>query len=131
MLIVRGVNIYPAQIEDVLLSSECVSPHYEIHLTRDRSLDQIEVRVEIDRDDLGNTDQVCDQLAKRLHQVMGIKATITLAESMTLARSEGKARRVHVSHVWRLQCFSSSELLQLASRGLGICGGAFQFITGC
>ena len=94
MLIVRGVNIYPAQIEDVLLSSECVSPHYEIHLTRDRSLDQIEVRVEIDRDDLGNTDQVCDQLAKRLHQVMGIKATITLAESMTLARSEGKARRV-------------------------------------
>jgi len=94
MLIVRGVNIYPAQIEDVLLSSESVAPHYEIHLTRQRNLDQIEVCVEVNGNHAQDIDQVCDRLADRLQQVMGVKAKISLAEPMSLVRSGGKAQRV-------------------------------------
>ena len=98
MLIIRGVNVYPSQIEAVLLEVEGTLPHYQIILTREHGLDQIEVQVEVTAqvfsDRVGALETLAEKLADTLERVLGIRIKITLVEPQTIQRSEGKAKRV-------------------------------------
>lgn len=97
MLIIRGVNVFPSQIETVLLQME-LSPNYQIIVDRKGVLDTIEVQVEITDDTFSDT--ISDisrkerELADRLKSVLGIAAKATFVAAGSIARSEGKAKRV-------------------------------------
>jgi len=98
MLILRGVNVFPSQIETVLLDVEGTLPHYQIILTREHGLDQIEVQVEVTSntfsDTVGAMERLQEKLADAMERVLQIRVKVTLVEPQTLQRSEGKARRV-------------------------------------
>ena len=98
MMIIRGVNVYPSQIEAVLLEVEGILPHYQIILTREHGLDQVEVQVEVTAqvfsDRVGALEALEEKLADTLERVLGIRIKITLVEPQTIQRSEGKAKRV-------------------------------------
>jgi phenylacetate-CoA ligase len=98
MLIIRGVNIFPSQVESVLLDMEGTLPHYQIILTRDKGLDQMEVQVEVTAqmfsDSVGAIEALREKLAKAMERVLQIHVLITLVEPRTIQRSEGKAKRV-------------------------------------
>jgi phenylacetate-CoA ligase len=98
MLIIRGVNVFPSQVETALLDVEGTLPHYQIVLTRERGLDQIEVQVEITpqmfEDKIGAMQEVHARLQKALDRVLGIRAHVTLVEAHSIERSEGKAKRI-------------------------------------
>jgi phenylacetate-CoA ligase len=98
MLIIRGVNVFPSQIETVLMEVEGIEPHYQIILDRKAALDDVEVMVEVNEKLFSDEVKVLDNLRKkisdRFRSVLGISAKITLVEPLTIARSEGKAVRV-------------------------------------
>jgi phenylacetate-CoA ligase len=98
MLIIRGVNVYPSQIEAVLLEVEGTLPHYQILLTRERGLDQIEVQVEVTpqvfSDRVGALEALAEKIMDTIERVVGIRIKVTLVEPQTIQRSEGKAKRV-------------------------------------
>jgi phenylacetate-CoA ligase len=98
MMIVRGVNVFPSQIESALLDVEGTLPHYQIILTRARGLDQIEVQVEVTSDSfsdkIGALEQLNDKIADAIEHVINIRVQVTLVEPNTIQRSEGKAKRV-------------------------------------
>ncbi len=98
MLIIRGVNVFPSQIESVLLTFGEVEPHYLIHVDRVDNLDQMEVHVEMTpaffADRLEHLEETERRLAAGLHSTLGIWARVRLVEPRTLPRSEGKAKRV-------------------------------------
>ena len=98
MLIIRGVNVFPSQIESVLMEVEGIEPHYQIILDRKAALDDVEVMVEVNEklfsDEIKVLDNLKKQISDRFRSVLGISAKITLVEPMTIARSEGKAVRV-------------------------------------
>jgi phenylacetate-CoA ligase len=98
MFIIRGVNIFPGQIEAALLRTERSLPHYQIILTRHSGLDQMEVQVEVTPELLSDTVGAMEQLQQRftrtIEDVIGIRCQVTLVEPHTIARSEGKAKRV-------------------------------------
>ncbi len=98
MLIVRGVNVFPSQIEDVLLEIEGTEPHYQIVLTRNGSLDELEIQVEASEQIFAGEARklyaLRQRIADRLSSVLGIKVRVRLAEPHTIQRSEGKAKRV-------------------------------------
>jgi phenylacetate-CoA ligase len=98
MLIIRGVNVFPSQIETVLMEVEVIEPHYQIILDRKAALDDVEVMVEVNEKLFSDEVKVLDNLRKkisdRFRSVLGISAKITLVEPLTIARSEGKAVRV-------------------------------------
>jgi phenylacetate-CoA ligase len=95
MLIVRGVNVFPSQIEELILRCAGLAPHYEIELTRPNRLDEIQILVET-RADLTPDAQPAQALllAAKLKEHVGISAQIRLVPSGSLARSAGKAQRV-------------------------------------
>lgn len=99
MLIVRGVNVFPAQIEDVLVRVEGVEPHYRIIVDREGSMDTLLVEVEMSETLF--SDEVSDILALQrrletdLKSTLGIYAKCVLVNPKTIARSEGKAKRIH------------------------------------
>ena len=99
MLIVRGVNVFPSQIESVLLEVEGVQPHYQILVDRARhSLDEIEIWVEVSEavfsDELRKLEALERAVRAEIESVLGIRATVKLVEPKTIQRSEGKANRV-------------------------------------
>jgi len=98
MLIIRGVNVFPSQIEQVLMEIEGIEPHYQIILDRKGAMDDVEVMVEVNEKLFSDEVKVLDALRKRIsdrfRSVLGISAAITLVEPMTITRSEGKAVRV-------------------------------------
>jgi phenylacetate-CoA ligase len=98
MLIVRGVNVFPSQIEDVLFKIEGVRPHYLIVVERQRGLDDLEVRLEVADEVFSDimADMVAFQqnVADRLQSVLGLRAKITLVEPGSIERSAGKTRHV-------------------------------------
>lgn len=99
MMIIRGVNVFPGQIEASLLSVEGTLPHYQILLTRDAGgLDNIEVQVELDSERLSDTvkevDQIRKQIAEKIQHTIGIRVKVTLVQQNSITRSEGKAKRV-------------------------------------
>jgi len=98
MLIVRGVNVFPQQIEQVLLRVADVEPHYRIIVDRDGSMDTLTVEVEMSEslfsDDLGDVLALERAIERELHAETGIQARCVLVNPQTIERSEGKAKRV-------------------------------------
>ena len=98
MLILRGVNVFPSQIETALLQVEGTLPHYQIILTRAQGLDQMEVQVEVTprmfNDKIGALQSLQKKLQESLDHVLGIRVKVALVEARSIQRSEGKARRV-------------------------------------
>jgi len=98
MFIVRGVNVFPSQVESALLKVEGTLPHYQIVLTREAGLDRMEVKVEVTGEVFSDKIRALEALRKKLEasleHVLGLRVTVTLVEPRSLARSEGKARRV-------------------------------------
>jgi phenylacetate-CoA ligase len=98
MLIVRGVNVYPSQIEGVLAEIEGLEPHYQIVLDRVRALDEMEVWVEVPAElfqgGVGSLRQMEERIGERMRSVLGVSPRIRLVEPRSLQRFEGKARRV-------------------------------------
>jgi phenylacetate-CoA ligase len=98
MFIIRGVNVYPSQIEAALLSVEGTLPHYQIILTREKGLDEMEVQVEVTADvfsdTIGALENLQERLAHAIESTVGLRARVRLVTPRTLQRSEGKAKRV-------------------------------------
>jgi phenylacetate-CoA ligase len=98
MFIIRGVNVFPSQIESALLAVEGTLPHYQIVLTREKDLDQMEVQVEITEgvfsDRIGAMEELRKQIGHAVENTVGIRAQISLVAPHTIQRSEGKAKRV-------------------------------------
>ena len=98
MLIIRGVNVFPSQIESVLLEMSETSPHYQLVIERENNLDTLSIDVEIDDQFWSDEIKVLENLKKRIHSniasLIGINAKINLVEPQTIVRSEGKAKRV-------------------------------------
>ena len=94
----RGVNVFPSQVESVLLDVEGTLPHYQIILTRERGLDQMEVQVEVTAetfsDTVGGLEALEEKLADAMERVLQIRVKVTLVEPRSIQRSEGKAKRV-------------------------------------
>jgi len=98
MLIIRGVNVFPSQIESVLLDIEGTAPHYLIVVNREDSLDSLEVWVEVSEEVFSDEIKVLEQLEEKIQReiesVLGISVTVKLKEPRSIERSEGKAKRV-------------------------------------
>jgi phenylacetate-CoA ligase len=100
MLIIKGVNVFPSQIEEVLMKCEGVEPHYQIVVEREGSLDSIEVQVEVSERLFSNADEVKvlqnmeRRIVKDIKDYLGVSAKVKLVEPKSLQRFEGKASRV-------------------------------------
>ena len=98
MLIIRGVNVFPSQIEAGLLSIDSVLPHYHIVVDRQGDLDTLEVKVEVTQetfsDDIRSLENLRRRIGQAIQRIININAKITLVEPHTLPRSEGKIKRV-------------------------------------
>ena len=98
MLIIRGVNVFPSQIEGVLVEMADVEPHYQIVVDRVDNQDQLEVQVEVSgelfSDEIKRLEALSAKIRAEIQTVLGIGVRVTLVEPKTIARSEGKAKRV-------------------------------------
>lgn len=96
MLKIRGVNVFPSQIEEVILSFEELGPHYEIIVTREGYNDKLEIRVELlhETDSFGVLQKLSDRIKSKLRIILGLDAKVTLESPNTLQRFEGKAKRI-------------------------------------
>jgi phenylacetate-CoA ligase len=98
MLIIRGVNVFPSQIEEVLMTIPQIEPHYQIVVDRKGHLDMVEVWIEVGEDVFGETMGQLETFERgvqqRLYSVLNIQVKVKLKEPRTIARSEGKAVRV-------------------------------------
>ena len=98
MLIIRGVNVFPSQIESVLLKNESIQPHYHINVDRVNNLDVMEIVVELSPnvalDEVAHVEEIRKKLAADMASALSVSAKITLVSPGTVARSEGKAKRI-------------------------------------
>ena len=96
MLKIRGVNVFPSQIEEVILGIEELGPHYEIILEREGYLDKLTVKVELahSTDSFPTLERISNEVRSRLKIMLGLDAKILLESPNTLQRFEGKAKRV-------------------------------------
>jgi len=98
MFIIRGVNVFPSQVEAALLKVEGTLPHYQIVLTRAKGLDEMEVQVEVTAeffsDRIRGLEALQAELADAIEHTIGIRVKVHLVQPKTIARSEGKAKRV-------------------------------------
>jgi phenylacetate-CoA ligase len=94
MMIVRGVNVFPTQIEEKLLQLDALSAHYQIVLTREGRMDEMEVKVEMRRSQEQAAADAGRLLASRIKETIGISARVTVLPPEGIERSQGKARRV-------------------------------------
>jgi len=98
MLIIRGVNVFPSQIESILVRIEGVEPHYLLIVDRKDNLDTLEVQVEVDErifsDEIKVLQILSRKIEKEIKDMLGVTCTVKLVEPKTIQRSEGKAQRV-------------------------------------
>lgn len=96
MLKIRGVNVFPSQIEEVILGIEELGPHYEILLEREGYLDKMTIKVELATitDSFSTLEKISSTLKGRLRTILGLDAKVMLESPNTLQRFEGKAKRV-------------------------------------
>ena len=98
MLIIRGVNVFPSQIESVLLEIEEAEPHYLIIVDRKDAMDELEIQVEVSdkvfSDEIRRLEDLRKRVAYEIYSTLGLTAKITLVEPKTIERSQGKAKRV-------------------------------------
>jgi phenylacetate-CoA ligase len=98
MLIIRGVNVFPSQIESVLMDMEDVEPHYQLIVEREGKLDTLTVMLEVDErifsDEVKHLQNIESKISKNIKEYLGVSAKVKLVEPKTIARSQGKAVRV-------------------------------------
>lgn len=98
MLIIRGVNVFPSQVEHVLMSVEGVEPHYQIVVDRHGNLDTMSVQVEVSEtlfsDEIRKLEQLTNTIQTEIKDLLGVTCKVQLVEPKTIQRSEGKAQRV-------------------------------------
>jgi len=98
MLIIRGVNVFPSQIEAVLMQMEETEPHYQIVVDRVGALDELEIQVEVNEgifsDQIKRLEDIERKIEKEIESALGISVKVKLAEPKSIQRSEGKAKRV-------------------------------------
>jgi phenylacetate-CoA ligase len=98
MLIIRGVNVFPSQIEEVILAIEGVEPHYQLVVERRGQLDELEVQVEMNEKLFSDEIKILEHMEKtiesRLYATLNIHTKVKLVEPKSIARSEGKAKRI-------------------------------------
>jgi phenylacetate-CoA ligase len=98
MLIIRGVNVFPSQIESVLFNIKGVEPHYQLIVDREGTLDTLEVQVEVNEqtfsDEIKNLQNLSKQIRHTIKEMLGVTCQVRLVEPKTIVRSEGKAQRV-------------------------------------
>ena len=98
MLIIRGINVFPSQIEAVLISVEGVEPHYQLVVDRTGALDTLEIHVEVSpevfSDEVKALEVLSKQIKKEIESVLSIMVDVKLVEPKTIERSMGKAKRV-------------------------------------
>ena len=98
MLIIRGVNVFPSQVESVLVGQPGIGPHYEIVVTREHFTDHLQVKVELVDASLlekySELEKVRDRIRTQLRTVLQLDVEVTLVSPNTLKRFEGKAKRV-------------------------------------
>jgi phenylacetate-CoA ligase len=99
MIIVRGINVFPSQIEHILLKIEGTKPHYQLIVDRkEREMDELEVLVEVEdkifSDEMSKLKNLEERIHTEISSTLGISAKIRLVEPKTIERSEGKAKRV-------------------------------------
>jgi phenylacetate-CoA ligase len=98
MLIIKGVNVFPTQIEEVLFQVEGCEPHYQLVIEREGTMDTLEVQVEVNEaiffDEMKKQRAFVDLLEKRLFSALGVGARVKLVEPSSMPRHEGKAKRV-------------------------------------
>ena len=98
MLIIRGVNVFPSQIEAALLELSGTTPHYMMIVDRVNNLDTLEVQVEVEEkffsDQIKELENLTKRIAHVIQQAIGLAVKVKLVEPRTLERSEGKAKHV-------------------------------------
>lgn len=98
MLIIRGVNVFPSQIESVLMAVGETEPHYQLIVDRTDNLDSLEIRVEVSEklfaDEVRKLEDIRKKIASNIYTTLGINVNVRLVEPHTIERSEGKAKRV-------------------------------------
>ena len=98
MLIIRGVNVFPSQIETILLETQGVEPYYQLVLTTHNNMTALEVKVEVSpkyfNDDIKCLSYISEQIRNKIKTFIGVNVKVTLHEPKTLPRSEGKAVRI-------------------------------------
>ncbi|MDQ7831524.1 MAG: phenylacetate--CoA ligase [Desulfovibrionaceae bacterium] len=98
MLIIRGVNVFPSQIESILLETQGLTPHYQLLVKREGNLDTLEVQVEVDEkifsDEIKNLQRLGGKIQKHIKEFLGVTAAVKLVEPRSIQRSEGKAKRI-------------------------------------
>lgn len=98
MIIVRGVNVFPTQVESILLEIGETEPHYQLVVTRQGNLDMLEIQVEVSERMFSDKIKRLEELEKKIHSqvdsILGISAKVRLVEPKSIPRSEGKAKRV-------------------------------------
>ena len=92
MMIIRGVNVFPSQIEEHLLAVKGFAPHYQIELSKDRHMDVMTVNVE--KAESTTSPAIADELAYRIKTYVGVTSNVVVHEPGSIPRSEGKAKRV-------------------------------------
>jgi phenylacetate-CoA ligase len=97
MLIIRGVNVFPSQIEELIVGQSDLAPHYQLEIHREGSLDRLAVAVELDPQ-AANAGPVRDDAARnlqrRIKSYIGVTASVTVCNPGAIERSAGKAKRV-------------------------------------
>ena len=98
MMVIRGVNVFPSQIESVLLSTQGVSANYVLVVDRINNQDTLEVRVELNdemfTDTVSGIEKLRDEIKEKIKSVVGISAKVQFVPAKSITRSEGKAKRV-------------------------------------
>ena len=98
MLIIRGVNVFPSQVEEQIMQFEQLSPHYQLQVSRSGHLDTLAVRVELKESALSLSHQqrcdICHQLRHHIKSIVGVSTDVSIANCGDIPRSEGKAQRV-------------------------------------
>ncbi len=98
MLIIRGVNVFPSQIESVIMDIDGIEPHYQLVVEREGRMDMLTVMVEVNEkifsDEVKNLQTMERNLQDNIKEMLGVSATVKLVESKSIQRSEGKAIRV-------------------------------------
>ncbi len=99
MIVVRGINVFPSQIEHVLVGIEGTQPHYQIIVDRQaHKLDEVEVLVEVEQrffsDEIKRLNEIREKIRKEIENVLSIGVKVTLVEPKTIERSMGKAKRI-------------------------------------
>lgn len=98
MITIKGVNVFPSEVEEALMQVEGAAPHYQIVLTREEHLDKATVMVEASEafhfDQLGKNQELVARIKKRLSKALGVSFEVKLVEGKSLERSTGKAKRV-------------------------------------